>query len=183
MPTADPAALSIKEEALAGVTASIAAGCRPCTRRWLHAARGAGACERGIRLAVETGLAVRSAATREMADYAATLQAGPPEVDETFRAERARLVEVLACGAALAVHSVEGLEQRIMSACDRGATPAQIGSALAIARAVSKASGDEAEKVVTHADLGPQPKLSGKWCCETLSAADRAPCDCEGDRR
>jgi alkylhydroperoxidase/carboxymuconolactone decarboxylase family protein YurZ len=183
MPTDESAALSIKEEALAGVAASIAAGCRPCTRRWLHAARGAGACERGIRLAIETGLAVRSAATREMADYAAALQPGPPEVDDAFRAERARLVEVLACGAALAVRSVEGLEQRIQAACDRGATPTQIGSAIAIARAVAKASGDEAEKVVTYADLGPQPTLSGTWCCETLSTADRAPCNCEGDRK
>jgi alkylhydroperoxidase/carboxymuconolactone decarboxylase family protein YurZ len=183
MPPAESATLSIKEEALAGITASIAAGCRPCTRRWMHAARGAGACERGIRLAVETGLAVRSAATREMADFAAALQPGAPEVDEAFRAERARLVEVLACGAALAVRSVEGLEQRIMAASDRGATPTQIGSAIAIARAVAKASGDEAEKVVTCADLGPQPTLSGKWCCETLSSADHAPCACEGDRK
>jgi alkylhydroperoxidase/carboxymuconolactone decarboxylase family protein YurZ len=182
MPTNESAALSIKEEALAGVAASIAAGCRPCTRRWVHAARKAGACERGIRLAVETALAVRSAATREMADYAATLQAGAPEVDEAFRSERARLAEVLACGAALAVRSVEGLEERILSACDRGATPAQIGSAILIARAVAKASGDEAEKVVAHADLGPQPTLSGQWCCESLSVADRAPCDCEGGR-
>jgi alkylhydroperoxidase/carboxymuconolactone decarboxylase family protein YurZ len=183
MPTDESAALSIKEEALAGIAASIAAGCRPCTRRWMHAARGAGACERGIRLAVETGLAVRSAATREMADYAATLQAGPPDVDEAFRAERARLTEVLACGAALAVRSVEGLEERILSACDRGASPTQIGSAIVIARAVVKASADEAEKVVAHAELGPPPTLSGKWCCESLSVADRAPCACEGDRK
>ena len=182
MATNESAALSIKEEALAGIAASIAAGCRPCTRRWMHAARGAGACERGIRLAVETGLAVREASTREMAEYAAALQKGVPELDEAFRTERARLVEVFACGAALAVRSVEGLEERIAAASDRGAAPAEIGSAILIARAVAKAAGDEAEKVVTHADLGPQPTLSGKWCCESLSAADRAPCGCEGGR-
>jgi alkylhydroperoxidase/carboxymuconolactone decarboxylase family protein YurZ len=183
MPLDESTPLSVKEEALAGLAASVAAGCRPCARRWLSAARSAGACERGLRLAIETGLSVRSDATREMADFAAALQADPPELDQAFRSERARLVEVLACGAALALNSSEGLERHIGAARSHGASHAQIGASLAIAHAVRNAAGDEAANVVQRAGVDVAPRLSGKWCCESLRVADPAPpCGCQGER-
>ena len=181
----ESSSLSVKEEALSGVAASIAAGCRPCTHKWLHAARAAGACERGIGLAVETALAARATATREMADFAAALLAGSPEVDEAFRSERARLVEVFACSAALAVNNTDDLGRRIAMGRALGATSTQLGAAIAIARAVGDGARSEALKVVTREELDGPPKLSGKWCCEALSGRDLAPkagCGCEGER-
>jgi alkylhydroperoxidase/carboxymuconolactone decarboxylase family protein YurZ len=185
MPLDESAGLSVKEETLAGLAASIAAGCRPCTRRWLHESRVAGACERGIRLAIETGLSVRTSATSAMADFAASIQAGAPELDDTFRSERARLTEVFACGAALSLRSTENLKGRIDSARQHGATGTQIGAVFAIARAVCATAGEEVEKVVRRAGLEAAPKLAGKWCCEALSVADPAPpagCGCGGGR-
>ena len=184
MPLPD-ATLSVKEEALAGLATSIAAGCRPCTRRWLDEARAAGACERGIRLAMETGLSIRTSATSAMADFAASLQVGPPVVDEAFKSERARLVEVFACGAAFAVRSPEDLEHRISLARGRGATSAQMGAALAISRAVCAAASKEVDKVVRDEGLDVRPKLAGTWCCDAPSetAPAREPgCGCNGGR-
>jgi alkylhydroperoxidase/carboxymuconolactone decarboxylase family protein YurZ len=182
MPLDESAALSVKEEALAGLAASIAAGCRPCTRRWLNEARAAGACERGIRLAIETGLSVRSSATSAMADFAASIQAGSPELDQAFRSERARLTEVFACGAALSLRSTEDFKRRLAAARQHDATGTQIGAALAIARAVCTVAGEEVEKVIRRAELDTAPRLAGKWCCESLDPVPAKGCGCGGER-
>ena len=177
--------LCAKEEALAGIAASIASGCRPCTRRWLQAARAQGACERSIRLAIETGLAVRADATREMADFADAQQGSPPDLDDAFRTDRTRLVEVFSCGAALAVRSAVGLERHIDSARGYGATTAQISTAVSIGRAVCTMAGQEVEKVIGRSALDASPTFSGNWCCEALSAGAVAPetgCGCAGER-
>ena len=178
-------ALSPKEEALIGIAASIAGGCRPCTRRWLKAARSAGACERSVRLAIETGLSVHATATREMADFAEAQQGSVPDVDEAFQSARARFVELLSCGAALAARSAVGLERHLDSARGFGATPPQIGTALAIGRAVGEMAAEEAQKVIRRAGLDGPATLSGPWCCDTLSAATKAPggCGCTGEPR
>jgi alkylhydroperoxidase/carboxymuconolactone decarboxylase family protein YurZ len=178
-------ALSPKEEALIGMAASIAGGCRPCARRWLKAARSAGACERSVRLAIETGLAVHATATREMADFAEAQQGSVPDVDEAFRSSRARFVELLSCGAALAARSAVGLERHLDSARGCDATPAQIGTALAIGRAVGEMAAEEAQKVIRRSGLDGPATLSGPWCCETLSAAAKAQggCGCAGEQR
>ncbi len=173
------------DEGRAGIAASIASGCRPCTRRWLQAARAQGACERSIRLAIEAGLAVRADATREMADFADAQQSNPPELDDAFRADRARLFEVFSCGAALAVRSAVGVERHIDSARGLGATTAQISTAVSIGRAVCKMAGEQAEKVIGRSGLDPTPTFSGNWCCESLSAgavAPETPCGCPGQR-
>jgi hypothetical protein len=78
-----------KEASLAGLAASIAAGCRPCTKHWIDQARAKGACERGIRLAIETGLVVRTSATEAMVGFAASIQNSPPAFDAEFRLQRA----------------------------------------------------------------------------------------------
>lgn len=177
--------LSAKEEALAGIAASVASGCRPCTRSWIHAARTHGACERGIRLAIDAGLAVRAEATREMADFADAQQGAPPELDDAFRADRTRLVEVLSCGAALAARSAVGVERHIDSARGYGATTEQISAAVAVGRAICKEAEKQVEKVVQRSDLVATPSLSGNWCCETLRAEAAAPstgCGCGGER-
>ena len=177
------APLSAKEESLAALAASIAAGCRPCTSHWLDQARAKGACERGVRLAVETGLSVRTRATAAMAEFAASLQARPPVLDEAFRSQRAGLIEVMACGAALAVRSTTELEQRIDLARRRGVSTEQIGAALALARGVRAAAGKEVDKVVEQAGLDVHAKLAGTLCCEAPVETESAPvCNCSRGR-
>ena len=179
------APLSAKEESLAALAASIATGCRPCTSHWLDEARAKGACERGVRLAIETGLSVRASATGAMAEFAASLQAGPPALDEEFRSQRAELIEVMACCAAFAVRSTTELEHRIDLARRRGASSEQIGAALVMARGVRAAAGKEVDKVVEQAGLNVRARLAGTSCCEAPAAVASAPkpaCNCSGGR-
>ena len=185
MPLDPSAPLSPKEASLAGLAASIAAGCRPCTNHWLDQARAKGACERGIRLAIETGLAIRTTATEAMAEFAASIQAGPLAIDPEFRSQRAGLIEVMACGAALAVRSTTDLEHQVDLARGHGASTAHISAAIAIARAVCTGAQKEVDQVVRRAGLDLQAKpaqpaqTSG---CETPSATDPAPqpgCNCD----
>lgn len=79
--------LSTKERALIGLGAAIGAGCQPCTRILIQAARKAGACERGIRLAIESGLVARTNATEAMVRWGEPEQGEPPILDAAFRAE------------------------------------------------------------------------------------------------
>ena len=177
------APLSPKEKSLAALAAYIAAGCRPCTSHWLDEARAKGACERGVRLAIETGLSVRTSATGAMADFAASLQAGPPVLDEEFRSQRAGLIEIMACGAAFAVRSTTELEHHIDLARRSGAGTEQIGAALVLARGVRAAAGKEVDKVVEQAGLDVRARLAGTSCCEKPAAGDSAPvstCGCHG---
>ena len=177
--------LSAKHETLVGMAASIAAGCRPCTRRWLQAARSVAAGDLEIRLAVATGLAIREAATREMADFADAQLGSAGEPDETFRAEQPLLVELLSCGAAIGAQTALGLERHIDSARGYSATIAQISTAVGIGRTTRKMAGEEAEKVARRAGLDEAPTFSGPWCCEALSNGSVAPksgCGCSGER-
>jgi alkylhydroperoxidase/carboxymuconolactone decarboxylase family protein YurZ len=177
------APLSPKEESLAALAASIAVGCRPCTSHWLDQARAKGACERGVRLALETGLAVRTSATGAMAEFAASLQAGPPVLNEEFRSQRAGLIEVMACGAAFALRSTTELERRIDLARRRGVSTEQIGAALVLARGVRAGAGKEVDKVVEQAGLDVHAKLARALCCEAPVATESAPvCNCSGGR-
>lgn len=113
--------------------------------------------------------------------------AGPPAIDAEFRSQRAGLIEVMACGAALAVRSTTDLEHRVDFARGHGASTAHISAAIAIARAVCTGAQEEVDKVVRRAgvDLQPKPAQPAQTsCCETPSAADTAPqtgCNCNGE--
>jgi alkylhydroperoxidase family enzyme len=175
------AQLSAKEEALAALAASIAAGCRPCTSHWIDEARTRGACERGVRLAIETGLSVRRSATSEMTQFADSLQAGPPSLDEEFRSQRARLIDVMACAAAFAVRSSTDLQHCIDLGRKRGASADQLGAALAMARGVRAGADKEVDKIVRQAGLDVRVKLAGPSCCE-VPASSAPGCGCAGGR-
>lgn len=101
--------LSPKEKALIAVGAAIASGCLPCLERTVELARRSGACERSIRLAIDTALEARNRAIGTLAACAEKLQGGKPEVDASFRRERAWLVDLITCGSALALRDAESL--------------------------------------------------------------------------
>ena len=120
-----------KEKALVGIGAAVAAGCQPCTTRLLQLARAAGACERGIRLAIETGLATRSSAAEAMGQWAQAEQGQAPLLDESFRSEKQTLVALIAATAAFSANSKATLEGQIAVAEAHDWTKDQIAEALA----------------------------------------------------
>ncbi len=70
-----------KEKAFISISASIAAGCQPCTEYHVNGARQAGACDRSIALAAETALTVRESATRNMGSWADHCAGPRPECE------------------------------------------------------------------------------------------------------
>jgi hypothetical protein len=130
--------LSGKEKALVGIGAAVAAGCRPCTRTLIRAARAAGACERGIRLAIETGLYAGTSATRDMAAWAQAEQGAAPELDADFRAQKERVTALILAGAALAANSTELFGRYVGEAEALDWSKAEINGGLAAAHTVAR---------------------------------------------
>lgn len=138
--------LSTKERALVGIGAAIATGCQPCTRILMQLARKAGACERSIRLAVESGLQARVRATEAMASWAEAEQGNAPTLDALFLAEKQRLAALIETAAAYAVNSTATLHNEVEQAEALDWANAQIGEALSIGRAVARTAVQKVEK-------------------------------------
>jgi len=167
--------LSTKERALIGLGAAIAAGCQPCTRILIQTARKAGACERGVRLAIESGLLARANATEAMARWGESEQGEPPLLDEAFRAEKERLAALIVAGASYAANSTATLHREVEQAEALDWSNAQIAEALTVGRAVAKTA---AQKVETSATcLGFSMTEAATPDCSALdpSAAQKAP--------
>lgn len=145
--------LSDKEKALVGVALSIASGCRPCTERFVRAAEEAGACKRGIRLAVESALVAREQATMEMAAWAESLQGGKPELDGSFVVPRALWQAIYAVGAAFAQRDTTAIENNVKRAIELGASKSQLVAVLAQAQAILDTAGTHANASVANQDL------------------------------
>ncbi len=141
-------AFAIKEKELIGLGASVAAGCVPCTEYHVRSARLAGACDRGIHLAIETALDVRRCATSAMDKWAERCQGSRPELDPEFRAGRKLTQELVSITAAVCVNSVAGLTIHLASARQLGATAEQIRSAIAIARSIKRTAEQKLDAVV-----------------------------------
>ncbi len=139
--------LTAKEHELISLSASVAAGCRPCTEHHTKAVREAGACERSLTLAVETALAVRASATRAMDDWAAACQGPRQTPDAAFVAEKRLVAELAAVAAAVAVNSVPDLKAHLEGAAQAGATSEQIRATAGIAASIKKV----AEQKITAA--------------------------------
>ena len=156
--------LQAKEQILVGIGAAVAAGCRPCTRTLIRAARAAGACERGIKLAIETGLYAGTCATREMAAWAEAEQGAAPELDAAFRAEKEKLTALLLAGATLAANSTELLGRYLGEAEALDWSKEEIESALAAAHTVARTAAAKIESAAAR--LGFSLKRVASDCCE-----------------
>jgi len=174
--------LSAKEKTLIGIGAAMTAGCQPCTRKLIGAARSAGACERSIRLAIETGLAARTSATEAMARWADAEQAQSPILDETFRSEKAKLLALISAGATYAANSTATLDAQIENAMVQGWTDVQISEAFAVGSAVAKTAANKVEAAATQ--LGLSPTQLDSSCCsdqqmpEVTQAPESHKCEC-----
>jgi hypothetical protein len=165
--------LSDKEKALVGIGAAMAAGCRPCTQMLIRAARAAGACERGIRLAIETGLYAGTSATRAMAAWAEGEQGSAPELDSAFRAEKERLTALILAGASLAANSTELLTRYVGDAQALDWSKDQIDAGLAAARTVSRTAASKIESAAAR--MGFSLHAAPSDCCS--AAEEPAPAD------
>ncbi len=155
--------LSNKEKALVGIGAAVAAGCRPCLQTLIRAARAEGACERGIRLAIETGLYAGTSATRAMAEWAQGEQGAAPPLDAGFRAEKERVTALILAGASFAANSRELLGRYVGEAEALAWSKAQIGVALAAARTVARTAAGKIESTATRMGLSLDQEPDG--CC------------------
>lgn len=178
--------LSAKEMALAGVGAAVAAGCQSCTTQLIEAARVAGACERGIRLAIETGILARNEATAAMARWAEREQGQVPLLDESFRAQKQRLATLIATTATYAVNSTATLEAQVAQAQAQDWTFVQIAQTLGVGRTVARTAAERVEDAAKRAgfalveppasccgnkpNLGEEPLQSGCACWAATSA-------------
>jgi AhpD family alkylhydroperoxidase len=170
---AEQPTLSPKEKTLIAVGAAIAAGCRPCLERTVELARGAGACERSIRLAIETALEAKNRQLESLAAWAETVQGAKPEVDERFRRERVRLVELISCGSALALRDAKSLPERLSGAIETGCTEPMIASALAIARSVAETATSVAAETI--ASLVSRVPADPVPCCGDARSVGNDP--------
>jgi hypothetical protein len=174
--------LEAKEKILVGIGAAVAAGCRPCTRTLIRAARAVGACERGIRLAIETGHYAGTCATREMAAWAEAEQGAAPGLDVEFRSEKERLTALVLAGAALAANSTELLGRYVGEAEALDWSKKEIEGALAAAHTVAKTAAMKAHAAATRMGWSVK-EVASAYCKEAdESEAAEAPtsggCDC-----
>jgi alkylhydroperoxidase/carboxymuconolactone decarboxylase family protein YurZ/uncharacterized metal-binding protein len=178
--------LPTKQKHLIGIGAAIAAGCQPCTASFVKAAQAAGACERGVRFAIEGGLSARDSATAVMSGFANETFAHP-EIDAAFRAERALLHALIGVAAAVAGNAAPSVKTRVDAARTLGATDDQIRTAAQIARTARRGAETETESALSTA-LGdaPQPPCCADGCADTASepseggASTGAACGCSG---
>jgi AhpD family alkylhydroperoxidase len=169
--------LPTKQKHLIGVGAAVAAGCQPCTSSFVAAAHTAGACERGVRMAIEAGLKARNDAGDSMASFVDGAFA-KPEVDAAFKAERKQLEALIAVAAALASNAASVLEARIHSARVLGATDEQIRLAGQIGVTARRGAEKEADAVLGRA-LGDDG--TSKPCCSggpASAPSGASPCGC-----
>ena len=157
--------LPAKEKILVGIGAAVAAGCRPCTQTLIRAARAAGACERGIRLAIETGLYAGTCATREMAAWAEAEQGAAPELDAAFRAEKEKLTALVLAGATLAANSTELLGRYLGEAEALDWSKEEIEAALAAAHTVARTAATKVESAAARLGFSLK-EVASAYCKE-----------------
>jgi RNA polymerase sigma-70 factor, ECF subfamily len=169
--------LPTKQKHLIGVGAAVAAGCQPCTSSFVTAAHSAGACERGVRLSIEAGLASRTETAGSMAAFVDGTFA-KPQIDAAFRAERRQLEALIGVAAAIAGNAASVLEERVRKARELKATDEQIRLAGQIGVTARRGAEKEADAALAKA-LGED--IAAKPCCPTDSSPAKSgasPCGC-----
>lgn len=164
--------LNQMEQTLIALGASVAAGCQPCTLYHMKAARTAGACDKGIALAVETALAGRQSATVAMDKWAERCQGARPEIDAEFRTRRRLSAELTSIAAAVAVNAVPDLQHHLVAARDLGAGVDQIRAAVEIARKIKRVAEDKIDTIAEgiEADAPQAAAITGAGCCGSTLA-------------
>lgn len=148
--------LTEKEQELVAISASIAAGCQPCTWYHFRVARTTGAGDEEIRQAVNDALDVRANATKVMAGLAQKRLGGGLESDTLNDSKPSLMSHLAAVSAAYAINCVTNLEKHLAAARGLGATDHQIQTVLGIARAVKNMAGQRIEAAAAKATEGSE---------------------------
>jgi AhpD family alkylhydroperoxidase len=173
------AILTPKEHELVSLAASVGAGCRPCTAYHVKAVRSAGACERSVRLAIETALAGRANATVAIGEWADHSQGAVPQVDSEFRAARRLLMALMSVATAVTVNSAPDLEAHLAAAQQYGATREQLRAVVEIARQIQRVAQEKIEAITKRLDQ-PEPAAAAEPAENPQPAAARAGgCGCK----
>jgi len=123
--------LTVKEKELASLGASVAAGCKPCTRFHVKKVREAGASEKELELAISDAFRVRDHARDIMESHALKLVGVTKSYDDYDATKNAtRNGEVVSIAAAFAVNCTSNLEKHIEAAKDIGIHDDEIKSVL-----------------------------------------------------
>ncbi len=137
--------MDAKTKVLIALGASVASGCQPCTEFHVKAAREAGACPRGIHVAVESALTSRQSATRGIDRWSERCQGARPQLDAAFRADKQLLSELISVASAICVQSVPDLVLHLAEARRLGATQEMLRATAAIARSIHSTAMEQIE--------------------------------------
>jgi len=141
-------ALTPFENEMTAVAIAVAAGCRPCTRYHLKAAATAGASAQDIERAVAAAVCVRNAATDGMRRLGLGLDA---EAD--CGCQRGdRLGELMALGAAFAVHCEDNVVRHHAAARAVGVEAAEVAAVVALATTIHEHAWRHAENALGCVD-------------------------------
>lgn len=165
--------LPTKQKHLIGIGAAIAAGCEPCTRSFAAAAREAGACERGVRFALENGLAGRDAANAAINTFADNSFARP-ELEAADREKRALLGALIRVAAAMACNAASELKPCVAAARSLGATDDQLRVAAQLGRTAKRGAEGEVEAAFGNLVNGTDEVAIATCCASTGSAQSPA---------
>ncbi len=153
--------LSDKDRELIGIGASIAAGCQPCARFHLHAARLAGASDAETSQAISASLDMSRRAAEVMAQFASH-HSGMTVSDTSASQEITLIGELVSISAACARNSVPDLEAHITAARRLKATDIQILAAIRIAGDAKRVAAVKLEEAAGRAIGGtPAEKVDG----------------------
>lgn len=166
--------VTAKQKQLIGIGAAVAVGCPPCTLTFANGARSAGACDRSIRFAVESGLAAREGAGQEISGFAsATLS--HPELDAAFRGARVALDALIGVAAAIAGNTPSRVRPALERARSEGATEQELRVAVEVGRTARRG----AERETDAALMGALGDAEGSVCCSGSPASAVEPrCGC-----
>ncbi len=152
--------LGRRDKELVAIGASVAAGCRPCTRRHIDEARAAGATDDQLRAAVDEALDVRRDATDVIAGRAAGLL-GDAVTERPGSWDASTLLrELTAVAAAFAVSCPETLARHVASARRLGATDEQIDTAVSMARCIKGVAASQVEKAADPSLAAADPSTA-----------------------
>ncbi len=171
---------SDKEQELIAVGASIAAGCVPCATFHFRAARITGASRDEIREAAGNAVRVRERATEIMARLDVDRPRGRVTIQASPSEEGTLLSELISVSAAFALNCTASLEAHVEAARRRGASDAQIFTALKIACAVKSMAARKVQAAAAQA-LGAE-ESAGEACDCAESAPVLGSADLAGAR-
>jgi AhpD family alkylhydroperoxidase len=161
--------LDSKEKELVMVGASIAAGCKPCTKYHVKKALEVGLSKIDIRIAIENAYEIRLKAAKIMLSHGLNLL----EIDEDIKnpetdyGEIRREEELVAIAASYAVNCTSSLEEHISRGKEVGIGDNEITEIAELVAFIQKKAKSHVDKIIPNSENGALQDLnySKNMCC------------------